>query len=110
MLQMRFIGRQMYSEMPSMSFVKRAIGFETDKQSLFISTEGLKKVCSRDIGEVFEEHFVDDLTKKRFREATVIYCGVEDIDVELVQKIEGAWSREEQGRRLYFITRTFLRN
>lgn len=78
------------------------MGFETDKQRFFISTERLKKVCSHNIGEVFDENFIDGLTKKYLKEATVIYCGVQDIDKELLRKIERAWSKEEPGRRFVY--------
>jgi SAM-dependent methyltransferase len=82
--------------------VKRAVGFETDKQRHFVSTERLKKVCSRGTGEVFDEHFVDGLTKKRLKNATIIYCGVEDFEIELLRRIERAWSKEEPGRRFVY--------
>jgi SAM-dependent methyltransferase len=82
--------------------VGKAFGFEQDRERLYISRERLKKIVLRKTGWVYNDDFTDGLSKKRLKEATVIYCGVQDIDVELIHKIESAWSKEEPGRRFVY--------
>ncbi|MGI0081568.1 MAG: hypothetical protein ACRECH_18360, partial [Nitrososphaerales archaeon] len=81
--------------------VKRAVGFEVDRERLHVSRKRLKKGGLSRHASIIDDDFDDALTRERLKEATAIYYGLDSYP-EIVKKIENIWKKLEPGRRLVY--------
>ncbi len=80
----------------------KAKGFEYDEGRIAVSQRRLdENELSADC-KIIEGSFEETLNEKQLREATVVYYGLEGADIDILRKIEKAWSKEKPGRRFVY--------
>lgn len=81
---------------------RKAKGFEYDEGRIAVSKRRVNENGLSEDCKIIEGSFEDTITEKQLRQATVIYYGLEGAGIDILQKIEKAWSKEEPGRRFVY--------
>ncbi|MDA4110937.1 MAG: hypothetical protein OK439_00250 [Thaumarchaeota archaeon] len=85
--------------------VKKAFGFEINRERLHKSRKRLADGHLSGIGEIIGSNMDDGLTENRLRRATIIYYGLSsdsDMTIDLIGKIERTWGKLQPGRKLLY--------